>query len=870
MCFDRYLRTATQEANVERRLPAASPTVSATLMRAAKISKLDLLPGGAFGTPQALSQGDRPDVASPAGQEFYRRLNAATDRIHAALEAGDWVYLHGDDAEAGSAAYAVACVAAYLVRYRDQTPLDAIRSAFEGQGDSKSRSMLSAMLRPYAPVLFSVALFKIGSTNTAGDSTRWFSYYASSAVGFIRDKVATFPGCDFIFHVNEEVGDEIGLLHSMYQQAHGRIEFHEYRFTPRKRIAPWLIAAMRLAPLLDKKWRLVVSADIHDQRELQNTQLKAIFGKLRRLKSEMMITYWLAEDEKEECMIHSPLPVRTSTLASLLRKAAGSSVESAKHLHAHTDAGLLVFRGNQAREAVDRAHKGESFISALSKMVQGANTVPHGIEEMAFDLYLFEADWAVLEPFVQFDVHRSEMVGAGDGVVRADKQTDAGISTDSKLRYDVSVHQIDFDVGVADWQAQLPCCRHSRAFDCEEAAQTTTKPAAAPKKAKPSDNKAGAAEPPSALPAPAASAVAKLPSSNDRGIYARAEYEFHPSLSVTSVTLLPLEAMEPMYVEAGKGDAWVLVIKPNGLRGYVPANHITMFVLDEHNPECMATVAAFQRKAQLSGGGATDADADSGSSSSSSSSSEEEGDDEQDDDDDEEEEEEEDDDEDEEEEEDDTPTESQLWTAAEDAQLRRMVEKEGPGSWHSKADRFDTGRSAGSLKYRWNECLKQAPANTKLSAQSEAKGVPSTASSVKPHARGTSSKATAPPVAKPAAAEPKTVPGAELFSARKAGSFGEWHSFRSIRSVQSKLPIGEYSEAECLKYIDECCRGRRKSFGGYVFRRGRAAATEKGRAKAPEPVAAPAPRRVSRTDLQLTLTSRSASHFLCRLLRFAC
>ena len=57
------------------------------------------------------------------------------------------------------------------------------------------------------------------------------------------------------------------------QVARGRITFVIVRFEPRPKVAPWLVAAMRLAPLLDFDGRTVVTLDIHDDAHLQNAQV---------------------------------------------------------------------------------------------------------------------------------------------------------------------------------------------------------------------------------------------------------------------------------------------------------------------------------------------------------------------------------------------------------------------------------------------------------------------------------------------------------------------------------------------------------------------------------------------------------------------
>ena len=42
------------------------------------------------------------------------------------------------------------------------------------------------------------------------------------------------------------------------------VDTQEWSFAPRKNVAPWLLAAMRLAPLLDMPHRTVATMDVHD------------------------------------------------------------------------------------------------------------------------------------------------------------------------------------------------------------------------------------------------------------------------------------------------------------------------------------------------------------------------------------------------------------------------------------------------------------------------------------------------------------------------------------------------------------------------------------------------------------------------------
>lgn len=824
-----YLRKAASSVSRQAQMTDRAPGVPATLRSALKQAQLELVPQtGIWLQQDAVSEIDT--------NEFYSRINAATSRIHAALEADHWVYLHGQHEEDGDdsngEAWARACVAAYLIRYRDQQPAEALRRAFEGLTSSKARAGLENKLRLYAPILFSVALFKLGATTTDGeDSNRWFSYYASSAVGFIRNKLKTFPGCDFIFHINEEVGDEVGLLHSMYKEAHGRIAFHEYRFTPRKRIAPWLIAAMRLAPLLDCRWRLVVSADIHDQRDLQNSQLVEMIAKLRRKRKEMLITYWIAEESNDECMVSSALPVGKG-LAQVLSKSGASVGIKASELHTHTDAGLLVFRGARCRDVISQSHDGLSFISHLSNLVRGAKTIPHGVEEMAFDLYLFEADWAQLQPFVHFDLHVNVMMGAEDGNIRAN-WVDDSISIGTKVRYDVVVHQIDIDVGVADWEVQLPCCRHSRVFDCEDHAKKIVPKTSAKLAHSATAACAAVSEPAKPI---------RKSTRHESGFYARAMWTFYPPISVTDRVLLPLKVGESMYVERGKDDAWALVLKPNGLRGFVPTTHIKVFSPDSRSPDSAKAVAAFQdlvpamKPARAGwrvcwsteymewyywpvGGGASqwedpggpapvltsdESDETSDTTDSSESDAEDIS------------------------TADATGTESQRQLYETQAVAQRARAKQAlaffarkvgsTGTWHKfrsthhaygqlPVSQFSLEEAAECIK----ECCqgKRASFGGYVFCKDEPlrQAAPASAKAVDFQSRSNEERRSA---------------ESPIF-AMKVGAVGaRWYCFKNIGAAKGVLPISEYSDRECRDAIDECCVGKRESFGGYYFSKDRA------------------------------------------------
>jgi hypothetical protein len=58
------------------------------------------------------------------------------------------------------------------------------------------------------------------------------------------------------------------------------------------------------------------------------------------------------------------------------------------------------------------------------------------------------------------------------------------------------------------------------------------------------------------------------------------------------------------------------------------------------------------------------------------------------------------------------------WLPDEDAQLRALVSKEGPGNWQNKANRFKTGRSAGALRFRWYVLKEEDEAAAKVKHKS--------------------------------------------------------------------------------------------------------------------------------------------------------
>ena len=360
--------------------------------------------------------------------------------------------------------WARACVAAYSVRWRG-TPAVEAASAAQVAKAGGARSLL----RGYFPALFSVSLFEL-------ERSTQFGYYASSTVAFIKGKCAQFGGCEFELHMNAAAASHDGLLRACHEAARGRITFREYSFVPRPKVAPWLLAAMRLASLLEHDdgmggGRTVVTMDVHDDPELQDGQLRALHAQLHRERKEMCITWWLAEDGAGDCLVGAPLPV--PRLKACIPDTAyhSNGTDGGLGLHAHMDAGMMIAQGSSLRRALRSAHPDLSFKEFLRQYVMNAPSIPHGIEEMAWDSYFVTAGWENLLPLVLFSVHRSLIAGRDTTNPFSDIAKDnAGIPIPSVVTSSVSASLVytreEFDIGRSVFGNSLACCRHSQVLDC--------------------------------------------------------------------------------------------------------------------------------------------------------------------------------------------------------------------------------------------------------------------------------------------------------------------------------------------------------------------------------------------------------------------
>ena len=109
-----------------------------------------------------------------------------------------------------------------------------------------------------------------------------------------------------------------------------------------------------------------------------------------------------------------------------------------------------------------------SHIECLCEHVGGAEKIPHGIEEMAFDHYLREAGWKSIAPRVAFVLHRSLLLDDDRGQEGDDEEGPLSAVSTEPIGgpYARTVDRRVLNVEHVDPNVLLATCRHSRAFDC--------------------------------------------------------------------------------------------------------------------------------------------------------------------------------------------------------------------------------------------------------------------------------------------------------------------------------------------------------------------------------------------------------------------
>ena len=186
----------------------------------------------------ALAQGKPTDCDD---EQIFASFTGAADAVRGAGAAAATMLAGCTDEQ-----WARACACAYAIRWLGMPAEQAVSAA--GVSDEALREPLMR----YFPALLTASLVEAPSANGDG-----FGYYARAAVAFILNKVEQFGGCEFVFHLNEAAAKQDALLQRMHEAAAGRIAFVEVALKPRPKLAPWLVAAMRLAPLLAHSGRVV-------------------------------------------------------------------------------------------------------------------------------------------------------------------------------------------------------------------------------------------------------------------------------------------------------------------------------------------------------------------------------------------------------------------------------------------------------------------------------------------------------------------------------------------------------------------------------------------------------------------------------------
>ena len=88
---------------------------------------------------------------------------------------------------------------------------------------------------------------------------------------------------------------------------------------------------------------------------------------MRREGRELCLTWWLADDCANDCLIESPLPVPRLRQHVSDKWYHTSGSDGGLGLHAHMDAGMNIATGYALRDLVQKEHEGETFVQYLTE-----------------------------------------------------------------------------------------------------------------------------------------------------------------------------------------------------------------------------------------------------------------------------------------------------------------------------------------------------------------------------------------------------------------------------------------------------------------------------------------------------------------------
>jgi hypothetical protein len=100
-------------------------------------------------------------------------------------------------------------------------------------------------------------------------------------------------------------------------------------------------------------------------------QVRSLLAKMRRDGRELCLTWWLADDCADDCLLSAPLPVPRLRQHVSDKWYHTSGSDGGLGLHAHMDAGMNIATGHGLRDTVLAEHDGETFIEYLTDCAYG-------------------------------------------------------------------------------------------------------------------------------------------------------------------------------------------------------------------------------------------------------------------------------------------------------------------------------------------------------------------------------------------------------------------------------------------------------------------------------------------------------------------
>ncbi|GMH62188.1 hypothetical protein TrRE_jg4585 [Triparma retinervis] len=262
-------------------------------------------------------------------------------------------------------------------------------------------------------ILFSCALF---------DTSR-LGRYLAAAVFLIRHKSKHWPKSRFILHVETSIASVVSaaIAEGCDLDGNSRVRIVLYTLTPhpgRGPSAAFVLASLRLESLWlhSEPGEVAVVLDVHDDSEIQDQEITRILELCEREHKPLGMTVWEASGDAKECATGVG-----GGGAGLLPWGSLPVGEGKEPIHVHLDAGLLLWRGDQAGVAARRrvskviksssgaAGSGPQDASAFRDFVTTSlfecSKVPRGADEVLLERFL-GSDPTLLRKSACYTIHR--------------------------------------------------------------------------------------------------------------------------------------------------------------------------------------------------------------------------------------------------------------------------------------------------------------------------------------------------------------------------------------------------------------------------------------------------------------------------------